>query len=117
MNARQRDGSAPVTIDDLDEALEIHSQRERDELSTMIDAKVLAVRDQLVYAFPDGIEGHRKAHEAMIAAAKAEQEFWQDLRKDVAKKSIWGILHILTVLVLGTLAVKLGVGSVLGIGK
>lgn len=117
MNARQRDGSAQVTLDDLDEALEIHSHRERKELSTMIDAKVLAVRDQLVYAFPDGIDGHRKAHEAMIAAAKAEQEFWQDLRKDVAKKSIWGILHILFVLTLGTLAVKLGVGSVFGLGK
>ena len=117
MNARQRDGSAAVTIDDLDEALGTHSRRERDELSSMIDAKVLAVRDQLVYAFPDGIEGHRKAHEAMIAAAKAEEQFWQDLRRDVAKKSIWGILHILTILLLGTLAVKLGVGSVLGIGK
>lgn len=117
MNARQRYGSAPVTIDDLDEALEMHSLKEREELSSMIDAKVAEARGQLLYAFPDGVEGHRKAHEALIAAAKAEQEFWQDLKRDVAKKSIWGILHILTVLLLGTLAVKLGIGSVLGIGK
>lgn len=40
-----------------------------------------------------------------------------DLRRKIAEKSIWGILHILTLLLLGTIAVKLGVGSVLGIGK
>lgn len=110
-------GSDLVTNDDLDEALEIHSLHERAELSLMIDAKVLEARSQILYAFPDGVESHRRAHEAMIAAAKAEEAFWQDLRRDVAKKSIWGILHILSVLLLGTLAVKLGVGSVLGIGK
>jgi hypothetical protein len=117
MNARPRDGSSPVTIDDLDEALELHSLRERDELSGMIDTKIADVRAQLLYAFPDGVEGHRKAHQALIDAAKAEQEFWSELRRDVAKKSIWGILHILTVLALGTLAVKLGIGSVFGLGK
>lgn len=31
--------------------------------------------------------------------------------QDIAKKSIWGILHILVILVLGTAAVKLGVGK------
>ena len=117
MNARQRDGKAQVTIDDLDEALEIHSRNERDELSAMIDNKIADAKMQLLYAFPDGVEGHRKSHEALIAAPKAEQALWQDLTRDVAKKSIWGILHILTVLLVGTLAVKLGIGSVLGIGK
>lgn len=117
MNARQRDGSALVTIDDLGEALEIHSANEMVRFKALVDESIKTASAQILYAFPDGIDGHRRAHEAMIAAAKAEEQFWQDLRRDVARKSIWGILHILTVLLLGTLAVKLGVGSVLGIGK
>ena len=117
MNARARSGTTPVTLDELDEALEIHSRNERDKLSDMIDEKVEAVSERIMHAFPDGVDGHRRAHEAMIAAAKSEQEFWQDLRRDVAKKSIWGILHILAVLLLGSIAVKIGIGSVLGIGK
>lgn len=72
---------------------------------------------QLLHAFPDGIENHRDAHERMVAAARAEEMFWKDLKIDIAKKSIWGILHILFLLAFGTLAVKLGMGSVLGIGK
>jgi hypothetical protein len=117
MNARQRHGTAPVTIDDLDEALEMHSLRERNELSDMIDTKVSDVRNQLLYAFPDGIEGHRSAHQAMIEAAKAEKEFWVGLSRRIAEKSIWGILHILAILLLGAVAAKLGVGAVFGIGK
>ena len=54
---------------------------------------------------------------AMIAAARAEEMFWRDLKTDIAKKSIWGILHILAVLALGTLAVKFGIGSIFGITK
>ena len=53
----------------------------------------------------------------MIAAARAEEAFWHDLKIDIAKKSIWGILHILIVLMLGTMAVKFGIGSLFGIGK
>lgn len=117
MNARLRDGSAPVTIDDLDAALEVHSVQEMARFKALVDETVKAAHTQLLYAFPDGVENHRESHEAMIAAARAEKEFWQELRRDVAKKSIWGILHILFLLSVGTLAVKLGVGSVFGIGK
>ena len=53
----------------------------------------------------------------MIRAAEAEERFWDDLKSDVAKKSIWGILHILIILALGGIAAKLGVGAVIGIGK
>lgn len=64
-------------------------------------------------AFPDGSVAHRIAHQAMIDAATAEKEFWSDLRTDIAKKSIWGILQILTVLAIAGLAAKLGLGAVI----
>ena len=117
MNAMKRYGSEPVTIDDLDEALEAYSIQEMARFKVLVDDTVKAATAQILYAFPDGVENHRESHQAMIDAARAEKEFWIDLRHDVAKKSIWGILHILGVLALGTLAVKLGIGSVFGLGK
>jgi len=87
------------------------------KIKAMLEGSILDAKRELMHAFPDGIENHREAHERMIAAARAEEEFWHDLKTDIAKKSIWGILHILFLLTIGTLAVKLGVGSVLGIGK
>lgn len=108
---------SPVTNDDLDEALEVHSMKEREWVKTMVQNTMHEATVQVLYAFPDGVEGHRKAHEKMIKAAEAEERFWDDLKSDVAKKSIWGILHILIILALGGIAAKLGVGAVIGIGK
>ena len=54
-------------------------------------------------AFPkneDGsldVDGHRRYHESMIDAAKAQEAFWKELKLDLAKKGLWGIL----VLVIG----------------
>ena len=87
------------------------------KIKAMLEGSILDAKRELMHAFPDGIENHREAHERMIAAARAEEQFWHDLKADIARKSIWGILHILFLLTIGTLAVKLGVGSVLGIGK
>ena len=109
--------NAQITKRDLDDALERHTNDEMPRIKTMIDEAIGGAKSQLLHAFPDGIENHREAHERMIAAARAEEDFWKDLKADIAKKSIWGILQILFMLTIGTLAVKLGVGSVLGIGK
>ena len=109
--------NAQITKRDLDDALERHINDEMPRIKTMIDEAIGGAKRQLLHAFPDGIENHREAHERMIAAARAEEDFWKDLKADIAKKSIWGILQILFMLTIGTLAVKLGVGSVLGIGK
>ena len=49
----------------------------------------------------------------MIDAAKAEKKFWDDLRGDVLKKSIWGVLQILMTLIGLGLAAKFGI-SVIG---
>lgn len=66
-------------------------------------------------AFPDGPIAHRESHQAMISAAKTEAEFWQSLKLEIAKKSIFGIAQILLILVAAGLAAKFGLGfSVFG---
>ena len=100
-------GTDVVTNNDLDEALAIHAVEEQKALKLMIDE--LSIR-----AFPDGPDSHRLAHKAMIDAANAEHEFWSGLKADVAKKSIWGILQVLTFLAIAGLAAKLGLGSIIG---
>lgn len=48
---------------------------------------------------PDGsidLVGHRRYHEARIAAAKAEEEFWRSLKYDVTKRGImWVVVTLL----------------------
>ena len=39
-------------------------------------------------------DGHRKYHEQLIATAKAQEDFWKDLKKDVAKKGIIGFIAL-----------------------
>ena len=109
--------SEQITKTDLDDALARHMNNEMPRIKAMIDGSIGEAKKQLLHAFPDGIENHRESHERMIAAARAEEAFWKDLKADIAKKSIWGILHILILLTLGTLAVKLGIGPIFGIGK
>jgi hypothetical protein len=91
--------------DAFDRKLRDHETREIERIKTVIAAMELA-------AFPDGAEAHRAAHQAMMDAAKEEKEFWQGLKAEIAKKSIWGILHILTILVIAGLAAKFGLGAV-----
>lgn len=110
---KRHSGDTPVTNDDLDEALAIHEAKER--------LFVTELHNHLLSAFPDGTEKHRLAHEKMIKAAEAEESFWRDLKTEIAKKSIWGILHILTILVVAGLGAKLlgfpVVAAMLGQGK
>jgi hypothetical protein len=97
---QHRPGSEPITKDDLDEALAIHSAEEQKWFHEEIG--------RVLRAFPDGVEAHRTAHEAMIKAAAAEEEFWRGLKADIAHKSIWGILQILLILTAAGLAAKFG---------
>lgn len=106
-----------ITKKDLEDALNKHTNNEMPKIKIMIDEAINSTQDYIMKAFPNGIENHREAHERMIAAARAEESFWRDLKIRIAEKSIWGILHILIILTLGTLAVKLGIGSVFGLGK
>lgn len=88
----------------IERKLHEHEQREIEHVRTLIKALELE-------AFPDGPSAHRAAHQAMIDAARAQEEFWQGLKVDVAKKSIWGILQILTILVCAGIAAKFGLGT------
>lgn len=56
-------------------------------------------------------EGHRRFHEEKIRAAKAEAEFWRDLKLEIAKKGIWSLLVIVCGLVVVGVSAKLGLST------
>lgn len=63
---------------------------------------------------PDGSvdhDGHRQYHEAMIKAASAQEQFWRELKLEVAKKGIWSLLVIICGLVVVGVSAKLGFGK------
>ena len=57
-------------------------------------------------------EGHRRFHEEKIKAAKAEAEFWQDLKLEIAKKGVWSLLVVVCGLVMLGISAKFGIGVV-----
>ena len=98
----------PIALDILDEiemAVEraISKYEKREEEIWEEKSKII------MNAFPDGIQNHRNAHQAMIDAAKAQENFWKELKLDLTKKGIWGILTVLVGLALVGLAAKAGV--------
>ena len=54
-------------------------------------------------------EGHRKYHESLIRAAEAQEEFWRDLKREVAKKGILAALVIVCGLLWLGAQTKLGI--------
>jgi len=63
---------------------------------------------------PDGstdFSGHRNYHEAMIKAATAQEQFWKELKLEVAKKGIWSLLVIICGLVVVGVSAKFGIGA------
>jgi tetrahydromethanopterin S-methyltransferase subunit E len=44
----------------------------------------------------------------MIKAAEAQTEFWRELRLDIAKKGVWGLLVVICGLILVGVSAKLG---------
>ena len=89
----------------FDRKLRDHEAREQERIKAVIEA----FKNE---AFPDGAPAHKAAHQAMIDAARQEAEFWRGLKVEIAKKSIWGILQILVVLVLAGVAAKFGLGAI-----
>jgi hypothetical protein len=53
-------------------------------------------------------DGHRRFHEEKVRAAKAEAEFWSELKMEIAKKGIWSLLVIVCGLVVVGLSAKIG---------
>ena len=89
-------------LDTLADNFATHAKHETD-----MESKI----DQALHAFPDGPYEHRKAHEAMIAAAKAQERFWVDLRNDVLHKGIMFTIVVICGLIATGLAIKLGFGA------
>jgi len=57
-------------------------------------------------------DGHRRFHEEKLKAAKAEAEFWAELKLEIAKKGIWSLLVIVCGLVVVGASAKLGWGQI-----
>jgi hypothetical protein len=75
---------------------------------------IIATLNVITSAFPmvDGkvdVEGHRKYHEAMIAAATEQAEFWRELKLDLAKKGTFALIIIVLGLIATGVLVKLGI--------
>lgn len=83
-----RPGDDPITLDDLTSALRDHAEQERRYVTEMIGAFASD-------AFPEGPTKHKEYHQAKINSALAEEKFWSELKLDLAKKGLWGIITIL----------------------
>jgi hypothetical protein len=62
---------------------------------------------------PDGtvdFAGHKQYHEAMMKAATAQEQFWQELKLEIAKKGIFSLLVIICGLVVVGISAKFGIG-------
>lgn len=87
-----------------------------DDLEVKID-EILKTLHGMVGAFaknPDGsvdFDGHRRYHESMIRAANAQERFWVELKLEIAKKGVWGLLVVIAGLVIVGLSAKLGLGK------
>ena len=98
----------PIALDILD-AIEMAVERAISKYEKR-EEEIWEEKSKIIMnAFPDGIQNHRNAHQAMIDAAKAQENFWKELKLDLTKKGIWGILTVLVGLALVGLAAKAGV--------
>jgi hypothetical protein len=53
-------------------------------------------------------DGHRRYHESMIRAADAQEKFWIELKLEIAKKGVWGLLIVICGLIVVGVSAKLG---------
>jgi hypothetical protein len=87
-----------------------------DDLNKKLD-EIIDVLEGLTGAFAknaDGsvdFDGHRRYHESMIRAANAQERFWIELKLEIAKKGVWGLLVVIVGLILVGVSTKLGLGK------
>lgn len=77
----------------LELKIDSHVSREEDMLGGMAAAFTL---------LPDGkpdFAGHQSYHAALIEAAKDRAVLFRELRNDLVKKSLWGLLMVLAALI------------------
>ena len=108
---RRADTSALlVLVQQVHADVQIFSKRldeQRHEDALALAAAVVALT---LKAFPEGdADGHKKAHEAQMAAVEARAEFWQKLLFEVTKYGVFGVV--------GWLALKIWTAFLAGPGK
>lgn len=91
-----------------------NTERTMAHIEAQLD-EVLAELKAIKSAFPedeygnmDGT-GHRRYHEEMIAAARAQTAFWNDLKNELVRKGLFGLLVIALGLMFTGLMVKTGI--------
>lgn len=90
----RRQDTAMACVQDLQEQLNLHLRDESVALQTLVRA---------LPSKPDGtpdIDGHREYHASLIEEAKARAEFWRDLRMELLRKGLWGVLGMLGFLIM-----------------
>lgn len=94
----------PRALDELEERIErLFSEHEAREQEG-IDARMKTI----MRAFPDGIEDHFTVHCALAKAAKAQEDFYNAIKIDLAKNGIWAFLKVLFALAILGIASKMG---------
>lgn len=90
----QRQDISMQQIQELQEQLNLHLRDESVALQTLVRA---------LPSKPDGtpdVDGHREYHASLIEEAKARAEFWRDLRMELLRKGLWGLLGMLGFLIM-----------------
>ena len=89
------------------------SHKKIDKIITAQSSYEKQLKD-MALAFPDGVGNHREYHEAAIKAKQAEEDFWVDLKKEIIKKGLFGVLIIVIGLIWlgiqGWIKINLGLG-------
>jgi len=101
------------TVEQLEEHIgglfKAHEEREKQWF--------MSFRAECDSAYPNGDRrGHCEAHESMIAAKKAEEEFWHTAKSEALKHGVAGMFTVLkwvAILALLGLAAKFGFGPAL----
>lgn len=90
---------------------------EHEVLKSQLDEILKELRN-INRAFPRNMEGqvdhegHRKYHESLIRSAEAQEQFWKELRLDVAKKGTWALIIVVVGLLVLGIMTKLGLTAV-----
>lgn len=83
-------------------------RRKYDNLS--MEDKVDEILDMLLSlseAFPEGPAKHREEHSSWLEAKRNEAEFWKELKLDITKNGIRGLLVVTLGLIILGLQVKI----------
>jgi hypothetical protein len=101
-----REALVEKVLEELDEIKKAQTETRMTLYQTGVDIRTIADRmAAFERAFPDGPDVHRITHEEMRTAAKAETEFWNELKRDIMKRGLTTAL----IIILGLAVVGMGI--------